>query len=76
MYLKFLLWCVWCVGGAWLICGLMGWTGCVSEVDERQHWQGCGAVMHEVCREKGNLSDRRECEYEYYKECVNAKPTP
>jgi hypothetical protein len=46
-------------------------TGCVSELDQRQHWQDCGAVMHEVCREKGNNSDRRDCEYEFYKECVN-----
>jgi hypothetical protein len=58
-----------------LLCGIMltglVLTGCVSETDQRQHWQDCGAVMHEVCREKENNSDRRECEYEFYKECVD-----
>jgi hypothetical protein len=68
MYLRFLLWCAWCVGGAWLICGVLGWTGCVSELDQRQKWQDCGAVMHPECWE-GHGSQL--CEYEFYKACVN-----
>jgi hypothetical protein len=62
----------WVIAGV-VVVGMYLSLGCVSEVDQRQHWQDCGAVMHEECREKGNNSDRRECEYEYYKECVNTK---
>ena len=42
--------------------------GCVSEADQRQHWQDCGGVYHEECVDS---PDFRACEYEYYKECVN-----
>jgi hypothetical protein len=31
--------------------------------------------MHEVCREERDTSDRRECEYEFYKRCIDAEPT-
>jgi hypothetical protein len=42
-------------------------TGCVSEADQRQYWQDCAGVYHEVCA--GDL----DCEYEFYKECINGE---
>jgi len=70
MYLRFVLWCAWIVTTAWLICGVVGWTGCASEIQQRQKWQDCSAVYHEECWNRPP-SLARECEYEYYKECVN-----
>jgi hypothetical protein len=71
MYLKFLLWCVYCVGGAWLICGLMGWTGCVSESAQRQHWQDCANIHYVECWDESISELDRDCTYRHYMECIN-----
>jgi hypothetical protein len=46
--------------------------GCGNEQAQRQHWQDCAGVYHEACRDADNF---QACEYEYYKECINVKPT-
>jgi uncharacterized BrkB/YihY/UPF0761 family membrane protein len=43
---------------------------CSSSAEQRQHWQDCSAVYHEECWNRPP-SLARDCEYEYYKECVN-----
>ena len=43
--------------------------GCADEQAERKLWRDCG-VAHVEC------AGDRACEYEYYKECINAEPTP
>jgi hypothetical protein len=44
--------------------------GCADEQAQRQKWQDCGGVYHEECWNRPP-SLARECEYEYYKECIN-----
>jgi hypothetical protein len=43
---------------------------CADEQAQRQKWQDCGGVYHEECWNRPP-SLARECEYEYYKECIN-----
>jgi hypothetical protein len=50
--------------------GMLFVAGCVSEADQRQRWQDCGAVAHEECWQF-HVTNPRACEYEYYKECIN-----
>jgi hypothetical protein len=60
---------VW-LGGYIMLFGLVG-LQCASESTQRQKWQDCGAVYHEECWDRPP-SLARQCEYEYYEECVNA----
>jgi hypothetical protein len=66
----FIVKCV--VAGLLFGAALLWITGCVSETDQRQHWQDCSGVYHEDC---WDTEDSRwlsmDCEYEYYKECIN-----
>jgi hypothetical protein len=56
-----------------IIVGLVGWQiSCADEQAQRQQWQDCAGVYHEECRDVANF---QACEYEYYKECINVKPT-
>jgi hypothetical protein len=67
---RYIAWIAFCIGGAWLIVGLLG--SCANETAERKHWQDCGAVYHEVCYGAGAPDAwSRDCEYEFYKECIN-----
>ena len=56
--------------GTCLLVALCGAYGCADEQAQRQQWQDCAAVYHEECWDRPP-SLARECEYEYYKECVN-----
>jgi hypothetical protein len=58
--------------GTCLLFALCAIYGCADEQAERKHWQDCGGVYHEECLDAPNF---RECEYEFYKECINAEPT-
>jgi hypothetical protein len=48
-------------------------NGCADEQTQRQHWRDCSAAFHDECWEEA--TDAVACEYEYYKACVNVKPT-
>jgi hypothetical protein len=46
---------------------------CADEQAQRQHWQNCGAVSHEECWDGQGVRTKHgmDCEYEYYKACIN-----
>lgn len=45
-------------------------TGCAGD-GKRERWQDCGGVQHEVCQRLDNSSFKLECEYMFYKVCIN-----
>ena len=66
-YIILTLWIMFCLGMAF---ATFQTTGCVGD-GKRVTWQDCAGVSHEICRMMPDSGLELDCEYEYYKKCIN-----
>ncbi len=62
--------CLACATVAAMVLFMMWVLSCANGPAERLHWHRCGLGYHEECT---LVEDFRACEYEFYKECVEAE---
>lgn len=58
------------IGTVVIVAALWVW-GCANEAAERTLWQECGVTHEECWQDTWDSRTARDCEYEFYKECVN-----